>query len=238
MKKIVLLFSLGILAFACNSVSNMAGITPQGPTVTENRETGSFTKLDAHTSFLVKLVHSNKDAVKIEAPENIVPLIETQSKNGELYVGLKSGYNLKNGKGITVTVYFTTLEKIHLSGSGDIVSNDVITNNCAISLNGSGDVTVPVKANRIEVRLQGSGDINVSGSTDALECSLTGSGDIHADKLTSSTTDVTVTGSGDVSTTTTSAITGRITGSGGVSYGGNPAKKDLSVTGSGEFSTF
>lgn len=238
MKKIVLLFSLGILALACNSISNMAGITPQGPSVTENRETGSFTKLDAHTSFLVKLVQSNKDAVKIEGPENIVPIIETQVKNSELYIGIKSGYNLKTGKGITVTVYFTKLENIHLSGSGDIVSNDVITNDCGISLNGSGDVTIPVKANRVDIRLQGSGDITVTGSANNLECSLTGSGDIHADKLTSTNADVIVTGSGDVSTTSTASIKGRITGSGNVSYGGNPAKKDLSVTGSGDFSTF
>lgn len=73
---------------------------------------------------------------------------------------------------------FSSTVGIH--GSGDVTFNDMdIHKNVALSVQGSGDISIYGKAKKIKANVQGSGDIRGTVTCDNVTASVMGSGDIR-----------------------------------------------------------
>lgn len=237
MKKIILLFTLGLISL---TVSCQNTIQPSGQNVKENREVGAFTGIEAAGFFKVILEKSNKNSVLVDTDAEFAKYIETEVHSNTLKLRVKPNIRLKNNRQstVTITVYYTTLNEVHFTGSGSLTGKESINNNCDISLTGSGSVALNVNADSVKVTVTGSGSVDVSGKSDKLECDLTGSGSFKGGSLKSTSADLSVSGSGSIKATASAFVKGRIMGSGSIAYGGNPEKKDLSTTGSGKITNF
>ncbi|MFP5438121.1 MAG: head GIN domain-containing protein [Bacteroidia bacterium] len=237
MKKIILLFTLGLISL---TVSCQNTIQPSGQNVKENREVGAFTGIEAGGFFKVILEKSNKNSVLVDTDAEFAKFIETEVNSNTLKIRVKPNIRLKNNRQntVTITVYYTKLNEVHFTGSGSLTGKDAIDNNCTISLTGSGSVALNVNTDTVKVSVTGSGSVDVSGKSNTLKCDLTGSGSFKGSSLKSTNADLSVTGSGSIKATASAFVKGRIMGSGSISYGGNPEKKDLSTTGSGKISTY
>jgi hypothetical protein len=121
---------------------------------------------------------------------------------------------------------------VRTGGSGDI-SLSLEADDVSLSVNGSGDMDIAVKAAALDVESRGSGDIGLSGTAQRMGVSISGSGDLEAAGLETQDADVNVSGSGDASVTVTGSLTGSVSGSGDLEYSGNPAGVDVSDNGSG-----
>jgi hypothetical protein len=64
-----------------------------------------------------------------------------------------------------------------LTGSGEIYADDMMVNDCEVSISGSGDVNC-YALDHLNISITGSGDVFYSG-TPALIINITGSGDVH-----------------------------------------------------------
>lgn len=183
-----------------------------------------------------ELVKGKEGIITIEGEENLLEHIVTEIENNALIVKVENGVNIKTtwNKGIKITIPFEDIEKISLSGSGDIWNTDkIITNNLSIDLAGSGDIKLTVKTESLTSSVSGSGDIKVMGETNYLETKVTGSGDFHGYELNAENTEAYVTGSGDIKVVSNNMLKARVTGSGDIQYRGNPDKEDTKVVGSG-----
>lgn len=78
--------------------------------------------------------------------------------------------------------------------------------------------------------------MNLSGSTRNLEVSISGSGDIKAYDLEADYVEATISGSADIEITANESLKARVSGSGDISYRGNPKKIDTKTSGSGDIS--
>ena len=186
------------------------------------------------------LVAGNEGEIKLEGESNLLEYIKTEVKNGKLSIKVEKGYNLKPSswnEGIRITVPVESINSIALSGSGDIVGKTTIkTDNFKTAMSGSGDITLDVEANSIDAAMSGSGDITLSGSTRDFEATISGSGDIKAYSLEADNVDATVSGSADIKVTANKMLKARVSGSGDISYRGNPEKVDTKASGSGDIS--
>ncbi|WP_052143774.1 head GIN domain-containing protein [Wocania ichthyoenteri] len=234
-KKQTLLVFVSLL-FATTSYGQWKAVKGNGNMTTIIRATDSYDAIKCAGSMDFILVSGTEGNITIEGEENLLEYIVTEVKDNVLKVRVKKGKNLKfsKNKTIKITIPFEDINKVSLSGSGDLWNKDVINaTNLNVALAGSGDIVLNVKTSSIEGSVAGSGDFTLKGSTNNLEAKVAGSGDFHGFDLQANNTEVSIAGSGDAEVVSNQSIKARVAGSGGIVYKGNPEKNDTKVAGSG-----
>lgn len=232
---------LSLLVITITSCNAQWGKTIKGngniTTITRTTSDYNAIKLAGWMDFI--LVKGTEGTITIEGEENLLDYIITESKNGDLVIKTENNINLKpsGNKTIKITIPFEDIDKVSLSGSGDVISKALIkSNNFEAKVSGSGDVTLDVDSDNVEASVTGSGDLTLTGNTTNLQVNVTGSGDFHGERLQADNTEAKVTGSGDIVVYAKKNLKARVTGSGDIEYKGNPEKVDTKVTGSGDIS--
>ncbi|OXA81726.1 Putative auto-transporter adhesin, head GIN domain [Flavobacterium aquidurense] len=241
MKKAVQLFvcSAFLLSFAANAQSSGSRIDGNGKVVTQTRNTAEYDAIKVSGSFDVDLVAGKEGKITIKGEENILDLIVVEVEDNTLKIQVKKNTNIHSsmGKKVHLTVPFEKISELNLSGSGDIQSKDAIkTDKFLARLSGSGNFNLALNAAALELNLSGSGNVRLKGSADSFTTKLSGSGNIDAGELKSKIVDVNVSGSGDSKVNCSENLTARVSGSGDIKYTGNPEKRDVKVSGSGNIS--
>ncbi len=211
-----------------------------GNMTTIDRNVGSYDKVNVSGSFDVFLISGDEGDIKIEAEENLMEYIITETRGSALKIKVEDGYNLQPSKryGIVITVPFEDLDEVTLAGSGDVEAKALIeARNFECAVAGSGDLILEVESDDIEASVAGSGDLTLRGRTKHLEANVAGSGDIHAEGLKAKNIDASVAGSGDIDIHCDGGeIKARVSGSGDISYSGSSSREDFKVSGSGSIS--
>ena len=206
----------------------------KGPTTTENRKVADFTSITVASSMDVQLTKGAATSVRIEAPRDALPVIETRVEGGRLVIDARGCINTSSRQPMRAFITYRDLGEIELRGSGDVtVTTQIARERLNLSIHGSGDLRVPVAVRQLELEVFGSGDVHLSGQTGSGEIELAGSGDIEATKLRAGSMRVRLNGSGDVEVTVSNELDAVVNGSGDVTYRGNPKKVRRSVNGSG-----
>ncbi|MFL0354487.1 head GIN domain-containing protein [Xanthomarina sp. GH4-25] len=231
--------SILIIAILISSFSFAQKVNGNGNVATITRTTEDYDGVKCSGSYDYILVAGTEGKIILEGEENLLEYIITEVKGNDLIVKVKDKINLNPSmnKTIKITIPFKEIHSTSLTGSGDLWNEDKInTTNFAVSLTGSGDVTIDINANSITSSLSGSGDLNLTGNTDSLKVTVSGSGDFNGSKLESNHTDVSLAGSGDAEVVSNKSLKARVAGSGDIEYRGNPDKEDTKVAGSGSIS--
>jgi hypothetical protein len=225
---------------------------------TETRTVEPFQELQVSGSFDVEIEQGASESVRIETASIEPKEILTEVKDGVLEVYTKKD----NYRNIRTTVYITykSLKTIERSGSGNLTCNsDVENDELTIKSSGSGNFTAKksfiskeldfhvsgsgnaevhkIETHSVDLALAGSGNVKVeNGSTHNAEISLSGSGNIEAFGFKTKKSEIKISGSGNVEISIDDALTGKIAGSGNISYRGSLKKYDVKIAGSGEVS--
>lgn len=239
MKKLSLLLCIGIISLSCSAQWGKT-VKGNGNNVTIERNTGDYDGVSVSGWFDVDLVDGSEGTVILEGEENLLEYIITEVKNGKLVIKTEKGVNLKTSNwksGIRITVPVESINSVSMSGSGDIVGKTKIkSGDFSTAMSGSGDITLDIETNSLTASMSGSGDITLSGTTTDFEATISGSGDINAFDLEADYVNATVSGSADIQVTANKSIKARVSGSGDISYRGNPEKIDTKTSGSGDIS--
>ena len=215
-------------------------IKGNGEKVTIERSTSDYDAIAVSGWFDVDLVDGKEGQLTLEGESNLLEYIITEVKNGKLVIKTENNVNLKPSdwnSGIRITVPVERVSSISLSGSGDIVSKTTIkTEKLETSMSGSGDITLDIETNSVSASMSGSGDITFSGTTTDFAATISGSGDIKAFDLEADNVEATVSGSADIKVTANKRLQARVSGSGDITYRGNPEKLDTKTSGSGDIS--
>lgn len=210
-----------------------------GNVVTETRTTSDYDAIKISGSFDVDLVAGQEGKIILKGEENLLSAIKVEVEDNVLKVYIERNSNIRPsiGKKIQVTIPFDKISEVNLSGSGNIQSKNVIKNDKFIAkLSGSGNFNLAVDSNNLELNLSGSGNVRLKGNANNFTTKLSGSGDIDTTELQSKIVDVNVSGSGNSKINCKESLTARVSGSGNIKYTGNPEKRDVKVSGSGNIS--
>jgi hypothetical protein len=169
-----------------------------------------------------------------------VPNIEGVSVSGSGSVigqtkitGSDLDLNVSGSGSLTLDIDASGAVESDVSGSGDID----LKGKCKSfdsDVSGSGKVNLALAiTNQADFSVSGSGKIEASGSADNVKTTISGSGKVLAANLETNRCDVKISGSGDVEINVKNELDATISGSGSVSYKGNPSKVNSHASGSG-----
>jgi len=203
----------------------------------ENRKVSDFSEIGLSISADLYLSQGTTNEVIIEADEEILEKIITEVRGDKLVIKFEKWYNHKGTNKINVYVTAKNINKLVVSGSGDIVAKTPIkTERMGFVISGSGSVLInDLSVKDIHAIISGSGDIRVSGKSTAsvLDVTVTGSGGFDSKGIEFKKGDFVITGSGSIKAFISEEIEANITGSGRISYKGKPII-DANITGSGK----
>lgn len=212
------LLALGLAQLACSVPFLNDTLIGSGNVITETRAVSGFDEIVLTGSGDAEIVFGEAEGLVIEAEDNLVPLITSEVRGGQLIIGWKPNTDVSPTRPIRFTITLRELK--------------------AVEITGSADVTIPPQdAEQMTFTISGSGGITASGTVAALTARVFGSGTINAGDLEAQSADVEVPGSGTVTVWAIETLDATITGSGTVRYYGQPATVRESVTGSGEVSS-
>lgn len=242
MKKIIPILSI-VLLYATTANAQWWGssekIKGNNEMTQQTRSVGDYDQISVSGMMEVELVSGQEGKIQVEAESNLMEYIETEVNNGHLKISVKKGVNLQpsNNNKIKLVVPFEDINKVALTGSGEIFnSNEIKSRDFEVSLTGSGNINLLLVSQNLEGKLTGSGDVNLRGKAENFDVRVTGSGDFKAFDLRSRIVHAAVMGSGDIEVNPEEELNARITGSGDITYSGNPSKQDFKSTGSGSVS--
>lgn len=182
-----------------------------GKIASEIRECKSFKKVVLATAGTVNIQVGSKQSVTVSTDENLLNKIKTEVDNDTLTISSEDNITFSK---LQVEITVPKLHAVHLTGSGNLNFANLKGDDC-------------------EVDLAGSGNIKGSGNVDELDVVLSGSGNITLSELEAKDVDANLSGSGSIKVFSSKSLEGELTGSGVISYRGNPQKTDVKVTGSG-----
>lgn len=135
---------------------------------------------------------------------------------------------------IQVDVNVTHSLAVNLSGSGKLD----LKGNCKTfgsHVSGSGKIKLDASiSDEAEFEISGSGRIEASGAAHSVKASISGSGKVLGANLETTSCEINLSGSGDVEINVKDSLDARISGSGTVSYKGNPSHVNSNASGSGK----
>ncbi len=202
MKKAMLrnLFVVAMIAVMTGSLcahAQILGVRGSGNVITEDRQVGDFTVIEAVGSANVVIRQGDESRVQVHADQNLVEFITTEVRNGTLIIGGEG--RVRNYKKFEVHVTLARLDKVKIMGSGDVRSEGTMSGNeLEIAIYGSGDVNMQLNHKVLTTNINGSGDVNVSGIAGSLAVTVMGSGDFTASDLRLEKCTLKVMGSGDM----------------------------------------
>jgi len=200
---------------------------------TETRPFTGFTGIGLGIAAKVEVKLGATEGMTIEADENILPLIETRLKNGELTIGTVRNNLSLDTKSIRIVVQAKNIDQLDLGGSGSISAELLKGPKVRMNIGGSGSIDVKqCSAEHVEVAIGGSGSVKLAGAAKGFEASIGGSGDVVAPNFVADKAEITVAGSGDVTLGVRSSLDVTIAGAGAIGYYGDP-KVSHTVLGSG-----
>ena len=231
MKRVIALVFWALLLINCSKNQVVVG---SNNIITQEKQLSAYDRIEVLGSYDVIFTDGEVGKIKINAPDNILPLIQTEVSDGLLKIGAeKNRYKVKEPIIIYVPVD-SHLKQVDIKGSADIYSEkNLETKTLNVGIYGSGDARLAVNVSSLALEVVGAGDIRVSGRAKDLSIDISGSGDVDTSKLTAEKAAISISGAGDVSAYVTEDVDVSIAGAGDVTVKGNPKKVKQKINGSG-----
>lgn len=199
----------------------------------DTRNVAGFSALALDAPIDVDIVQGEAESLVLEGDEERLADIETVVEDGTLKIRMRARTHPWGHSKVRAHVAAKTLDRLAISGSGDIRAASLHAKDFAVSISGSGDVRIgALAAERLRVAISGSGDVSVAGKVERTDASIAGSGDLKAARLESREAKVSIAGSGDATLWARDSVQVSVLGSGDVGYYGDPSVQK-SVMGSG-----
>ena len=217
---------LALLALPIAVACNVPFIPEKGSgnMATESRDVSGFDQVSLSGIGTLVIEQGNREALTIEAEDNILPRIRTEVRNGRLEIGMRPGTSIQPTREIRYHLTMRDIHAIEVEGSADVESASIQTDALTLSLAGSADARIERFAgDQLNVRISGSGTCTIAGDVTDQRVEIEGSGEYSAADLASETAAVDVAGSGDATVRVAQSLNVSIAGSGDVHYYGNPS---------------
>ena len=251
MKKLLIFLAAAAMAVSC--IINIGGgsavwvgeCTEEGIDHTEVREVGHFRAVASSLPANVYYVQADKQEVRVETTEELAPKVLTTVEDGKLSLKLESGRYPKLI--LRVVVSSPDIEKLSVSGSGNLFHEGVLhaSGSLALKVSGSGDMVMgEIDSRDFTVQCSGSGSIRADKlACDDFDGKVSGSGNVRMGSISCDDFEAGVSGSGDFfvdKLTSTGGASVRVSGSGNVrlsevTVNGN---MDLKTGGSGDITVY
>lgn len=212
MKQLLVLIAITSIFLSCDKDV----IHGDGSVITSERTVSSFSGVSISGANNVFINYGPEMSVSVTGYDNLVPQYITEVRDGKLYLHYDEHTIVRNDN-IQVYITMPSFSALSLSGS------------CIINATGSFDNTA-----KLIVETSGSGEINIEDiNADAYTIHSSGSSHIATLGVKAKNATVDISGSSTVTLSVQDKLDVHISGSGKVSYKGEPAELNTEISGSG-----
>jgi hypothetical protein len=156
LKIVGLIVLVGILAIATVSCKWTIGVVRgSGDIESEEREVSGFDEIQFTGIGNLIIEQGDEEELIVEADDNIIGLIETEVRGNELHIGFKRGVNIVPTSKVKFYLTVKDLDRIDLSGLGDIDCDEFETDGLKFNISGSGNIDFVIVAGSIETNVSG-----------------------------------------------------------------------------------
>ena len=166
-------------------------IEGSGNVVTKDVTVQPFDELQANGVFNVVLTQGNKEAVKIEAEDNLQQLFEVKNEGKKLIVSMKKDTPFNSKKKMVVYIIFKNLRTMDLKMVGNLTSEGSLNfDNLALNNKSVGSVELKLAAQKLDIHNKSVGNLKLSGKAENAVIKSNSVGSIKASDLTVQTMDI------------------------------------------------
>ncbi|WP_066830390.1 head GIN domain-containing protein [Rufibacter ruber] len=164
-------------------VAQAQTVNGNGKIQTQTRSVGSFTGLAVSGGFEIVLTQGATESLKLEADENILPLIETEVENGVLTIRTKAN-RVRNAKKLKAYVTVQNLKSLELAGGIKLTSTNTITGSALrMEMAGGINVEMALQVKELQADVAGGTSVTLSGRADKVDLDMAGASSLKAADL-------------------------------------------------------
>lgn len=204
-----------------------------GAQTTQDREIQNVSGVRLLTSGNLTITVGSPEKLTVTAGANQLAGLTSQVIDGTLILDNKSSDTISGDISYALTV--APVDSLELSGSGDAEGVGVLRGDATLTVSGSGSANLTgLNLTSLTADLSGSGGAQLAGTTTIQRVTVTGSGSYDASGLASEQAEVEANGSGSATVDVSGRLTATSSGSGNITYTGDPTQVDKNSSGSGK----
>ena len=198
MKQKILIKTLSSLCLLLLAIPLMySQVRGNGNVEKQERSVGDFTGVVVRSGIDLLVTQGDQNKVVIETDENLQEFIVTEVESGILYIYVQKNAKIYKSSAMEAHVAVNQLDKLNVSGGGDVQSQGLITtDDIGIAISGGGDLQFDLKANRAKCDVSGGGDVGLDADIKEFKAAISGGGDLHFDGVLG-LLDLRISGGGD-----------------------------------------
>lgn len=194
---------------------NVSGVRGSGVEASTQRDVASFSTLSVGGKFTVDVTLGGTQSVRLVGDDNLLPLVTTTVKGGELVVNTSEQVDPRSGVRLVITA--PDLARVKVSG--------------AVKVQVAG-----VRNAEFEFSCSGACDAALRGETKRFVSETSGASSIDARQLRSVDSKVSISGAGSTDVCVTGALDASVSGVGSVKYSCDPRIVRPTISGIGTVS--
>lgn len=170
MRKMLLMLAFGamLLPAAVNAQDEKRiEVVGSGNVTSRDIAVGSFSQLNVSGAFNLILAQGAKEAVKVEADDNLLELIEVNNSGSDLTLSMKKNVNIKSSKKMNVYITFKQLKGLDLKTVGNVTTTGTLNFDDLQMHNKSvGNVDLKLSARSLNLENKSVGNLELEGKAD------------------------------------------------------------------------
>ncbi len=221
-----------LLLLAAIPMGLFGGAVSAADLARETRSVSGFDRIVLRGVGDLAIRQGDRESLVVEAEPRILRNLTATVRNGILYLDVVG--NVSTQQPIRYELTVKTLRDVLSEGSGAVELAAIRSASLALTLGGSGEIkAAALRVNRLESSIAGSGSITTDGEAGEQSVRIDGAGDYLAEKLRTHAASIDIAGSGSARVRVRDTLKVRISGSGNVTYSGNP-RVDQDISGAGD----
>lgn len=197
-------------------------------------EVDPFTALELDGVFHVYIRQGNQEKVEVETDDNLHQYVIVENRGKKLVIDTKNKVNFRKKKRMDVFVTIKDLERLKISGVGNVESDGVLElSDLELRVKSVGKVNLELVADYLEADINSVGNVILAGKIKKADIENGGVGKLAAYDLENEVLDIRSSGVGKTEVYASREIAIKSTGVGNVFYKGDAVVTKLNIRGVG-----
>lgn len=221
MKKFIKL-TLILLVMAGTSSCMLNGVRGDGDVVTKKRKiSNDFVRIEASRGLDVYITKSKKVSLEVEADQNLHELIQTEVRDGTLFI--TSSRNIYSASAKKIHLSADNINAIHVNSGAEVYSeNTLSTERLELHVSSGAGTMLEVNVEDLSCSSSSGAEVNLSGKAHNFKASSSSGSNINAYDLSTTNCNANASSGSDIDINVSNVFEATATSGAGISYKGNP----------------
>lgn len=234
----IIFLILTIMLFGCKKTAERICFKGNGEALTIDIENEKiFNEIELFDDINLILINDSLNFTSITGPVNLIEFVELNVENNLLSIrNLNKCDFLRSEKEINIHFHYTNLNKVNLSGYGNLSNYDTLKHNIIINANNAySNINLTINSDSVQVYLlKGSTSLSLAGFCNSLYGYNSGIAPFNASLLTSKKVHINSNSIARTDIIVIENLNAEIRSYGDIYYSGSPLTTNFSITGEGK----